>query len=73
MGTYYFLLKFHWVLSFQIFICFTDSKMIFQFGMHMVWPHLNMRIRKYIYRTDQSWFLPYRHFSVGNCALPTRG
>ena len=46
MGTYNFLLKFHWVLSFQIFICFADSEMIFQFGMCIVWPRLNMCIRK---------------------------
>lgn len=57
MGTYHFLFKFHWVLSFQVFICFTDSKMIFQFGKCIVWPHLNMCIRKYIYWTDQPWFL----------------
>lgn len=55
-GMYYFLLKFHWVLSFQIFICFTDSRMIFQFGLCTVWPHLNMCIRKYIYWTDRSCF-----------------
>lgn len=54
MGCIIFLLKFHWVPSFQIFICFTDSEMIFQFGLCTVWPHLNMCIRKYIYWTDRS-------------------